>query len=188
MTINWLLTEQSVILLNEPEQKETSLDREPPSNQMPIQIRQHRWNQLLTQPGRHWILVALVLYVAACLLPAMKGPFDGRMLTGWECLMVWIIPWWWANPSILIAIILFCLKWSRASAAFGVVAVGLAVHCELTFLYDDGDIPIGCILWVISLQIITLNSLWQAWHDRKRRQERLSLLVPNESPTTSLRA
>jgi|GEM_PF-5315271 len=151
---------------------------------MSNQIRRRRWYQLLTQPGSHWIVVALALYVAACLLPAYQLGSYGVM-RGWECLMVWPIPWWWANPSILLAIILLRFHLSRTATGFGVIAVGLAMHCELSSLYEDGNVPIGCILWVSSLQIITINSLWQAWLDRKERLECLSLAASQDPPASS---
>lgn len=154
-------------------------------HEMAIQTQQRVSKQWLTQPGWHWVLVGLALYIAACLLPAMKAPFAGETILGWRCLTVWIMPWWWANPSILLAIILYHFRCSRTSAFFGVVAVGLAVHCELSFLHDDGDIQIGCVLWVSSIQIITINSLWQAWLDRKQRLERLSLLASQDPPAAS---
>lgn len=127
--------------------------------------------ELLKSPGKHWVLVSIGLYIAACLLPAMPAFMGEQPIPGWACLssFLYTYPPWWANPSFFIAVLASLLNRERVASFFAVVAVLLAIGFELEGFSNQGIIPTmseilpGCVLWIISMQTLALNALWRLW-------------------------
>lgn len=138
------------------------------------------WRQLL-QPGVHWTWVSVVLYLVACLLPAMHPIFGDSPIQGWVCVavMLYYFPPWWANPAYYLSLILAWIGRRRAATVCAVVAAILACSFELMDIANDGWVKaimhqeIGCYVWIASLQIQALNLLWQEWLDWRQRRDQL---------------
>lgn len=132
----------------------------------------------LLRPGRHWVLVSVVMYAIACVLPAMPPIFRNDPFIGLDCLtsMFYGYPPWWANPTYFLAVIASLLNRTRIAVVFATVAALLAVSYEVMGFYDQGMpgmmkllLP-GCLLWIASLQVLACNLVWQQWLDWQRRQ------------------
>lgn len=140
------------------------------------------WRRLM-EPGNHWTWLSIVLYGAACLLPAMPPIFGEHPIPGWLCVAVLAItfPPWWANPAYYVSLILCWVRQRRAALIFAVIAALLACSYELMGLYDQGlertlaEQQIGCYVWIMSLQIHALNLIWQEWLAWRQRTEQLEM-------------
>lgn len=144
------------------------------SNQRP-----HRFScRDLIMPGHHWIWISMILYVLACMLPAMPPIFGNNKITGFSCLIsfMYMLPAWWANPCYFVALGLVWFRYGRASTVLSVIATALAFSFELSDFPNPGwqnqilDQEIGCYMWVMSMQVLACERLWQQWLEWRRRQ------------------
>ncbi|WP_010588333.1 hypothetical protein [Schlesneria paludicola] len=143
-------------------------------------MNQRHWKSLLLEPGRQWVLLSGGCYVLACVLPAYELQIMGKkdVILGLQCLMMFPLFWWWANPLYLVAAIAYCVDYRRTSAVFGVLAMLLALHFEFFVLGEGQSVRTGCMFWTVSFQIVFLNAVWHLWLDRKRQLESLSSSDP----------
>lgn len=143
----------------------------------------------LMSPGVHWVRLSMALYVIACFLPAMPPLFSGGKIYGWQCLtsFFYIIPAWWANPAYFLALILEWRRRHRAAAILAAIAAVLACSFQLMDVPNHGwavyDQEVGCYVWIMSLQVLACNLIWQAWLLWRERQEQLNIGPVDESPT-----
>lgn len=147
---------------------------------MIVSMNPRLWKSRLLEPGLHWVKLSVCCYILACFLPAYELQIMGKkdVLFGLQCLMLFPLLWWWANPLYLIAVIAYYVEYRRASLVFGACALLLALHFEYLVFSEGASVRIGCILWTVSFQIVCLNVGWHLWLDRKRRLESLSSSDP----------
>jgi hypothetical protein len=127
----------------------------------------------LAQPGLHWVGLSFILYIAACILPAMPPIFGNSPVSGWDCLasLMYTFPAWWANPLYFVAIILCLCRCHRVAAAFAVVAALLASSFQFMNFPNPGwwrglnEQESGCICWIMSTQMLAWNLAWKVWRD-----------------------
>ena len=128
----------------------------------------------LAGPGVHWIWVSIGLYIIACFLPAMPPIMGTQKLTGWDCLMTffYFIPAWWANPVYFLTLILNWRRCRRAATICACLAVVLAVSFQFIGFPNPGwtegitDAEPGCYVWIISMQLLAINLIWQEWRSQ----------------------
>jgi hypothetical protein len=138
----------------------------------------HRFSfERLIQPGAHWVWLSIAMYVVACFLPAMPPIFGTSKIYGWQCVtsLIYVIPAWWANPTYYLAIILHWRRRQRAAAILAAIAALLAFSFQLMDVPNHGwavvDQEMGCYVWIISLQILACNLVWQEYLLWRERQE-----------------
>jgi hypothetical protein len=148
----------------------------------------------LLGPGAHWAWLSIVLYIFACLLPAMPPIMGSAPIYGWECLASLIIglPAWWANPAYFLALIFYACRCGRIAAVLAASAAVLACSFELTGPINQGWVlqeqEVGCSLWIMSLQILACNLIWREWLKWRERQDSLDIGLadqPSQDGTVS---
>ena len=109
----------------------------------------------------------MVVYLLACLFPALQvsGTY-GIRLHGWECLTLFPILWWWANPLYALALIATWRRWFKTALMLSIVAVGLGAHLQI--ISEPREILVGFYFWMISMQIVVMNAGWMLWKQRQQ--------------------
>jgi hypothetical protein len=137
----------------------------------------------LLSPGAHWVWLSISLYAAACFLPAMPPIWGNEPIYGWVCLtsLIITIPAWWANPAYFLSLILHWCRCNRIAAALAGIGALLACSFELMDLPNQGwaieKQEVGCYLWIMSLQILACNLIWQEWLSWREGRERSNLAI-----------
>ena len=141
--------------------------------------KQIPYYRLVLKPGAHWVWLSIVMYILACLLPAMPPIMGSEPIYGWACLASLIIgiPAWWAYPAYFLALIFYVCRCGRVAAVLAGIAAALACSFELMGLPNNTTFEhqeVGCYVWIISLQILACNLIWREWLKWREQQERLT--------------
>jgi len=120
--------------------------------------------------------VSLVLFVAACCMPALDWRKDGVMYgysvlaVGWSGIFAGVLAWY-ANPLLAFAMGFSFMKQPKTAAVFGLLSLGLALT---TYLWIGRELPgdeggvtktailkllPGCYVWFASIAVIPLAAL-----------------------------
>lgn len=134
--------------------------------------------------------VSIVLFVIACLLPAMvvRVPHSGySMQTGFE--LLWFGPLgvfslnfgWCANPLLVVALIMLALGKDPKALRFGVVAcvLGASSVINLTHPPEVREPGIGFFVWLASLLVVPATAILLQERQAESQAQASSSVEPN---------
>jgi hypothetical protein len=141
----------------------------------------------LTARDRRFVRVVVALTlglfaVACCLLTVdedrytdggalHEGPYNGPH-PGWgwlDLLFGWLSghPAWFANPTLVVALLLLRIGWRSSAAAAGILAFSLGLTTCATF--EIQQLHMGYYIWQVSLLSFAIGACWACLLERRGR-------------------